>query len=152
MKPANSLKGSSTRETPVTGCSLNPRASPKPHRLPPSLFPPLQASLSSASSPKPPAGARLRLQPTRCSRGRSAGFERRSVARLCRARACSHVGSLAEGLARSLQREHEQEMVVLLLVGAAERRSRAHGQSCSPSGDVPRPPPLLWGSKSFSME
>lgn len=134
MKPANSQKGSNARETPVTGCSLNPRASPKPHRLPPSLFPLPQASLSSASSPNPPAGARLRLQPTRCCPGQEQGFDTWSVAHLCRAQTCCHVGSLAKGLAWSLQGEHQQEMVVLLLVRAAERWSRAQGQAAAPPG------------------
>lgn len=151
MKPANSQKGSNARETPVTGCSLNPRASPKPHRLPPSLFPLPQASLSSASSPNPPAGARLRLQPTRCCPGQEQGFDTWSVARL----PCS--GLLPRGLVG--------QGAGMELAGGAPAgdgravtcaRSRALEQStrpsCSPSRDVPRPPPLLWGSKSFSME
>lgn len=48
---------------------------------------------------------------------------------------------------RGWQGEHQQEMPVLLLVSAGAE----HTATLQPLQGVPRPPPLLWGSKSSSM-
>lgn len=145
MKPAQSQDA---RDAPVSHCSLNLRASPRPHRLPPSFLYP------SSRLTSPPRLLQTHLQARDCGssprvgpRGRNPGFDTWSVACLCRAQACCLVVSWAKVLAQSLQGRASARDGCAAACVHSQAQEQSTSPSCSPSSDVPPPPLVFWGRK-----
>lgn len=139
MEPAKSSQSSSSVDAPVSALYPNLTG-----QLPPSTQ--LRVSPFSASSPPAAAGARLRLHPTRCSRG---GIQPLMIRGTWLPVPCSGLlprGSLSKELAWGLQGGALARGCRAVTCGIESLRP-----SCSPSTVVP-PPPAFYSSKSLSTK
>lgn len=133
MKPAKSCQGSSVWDAPASGHSLNPGASPKPHRLSPSSFPlaPRFPFLHIFSKPicrhatEAPTHALVPqggIQTLICGVWPTCAMLRPVAMR----------SPWPRSWHEACRGEHQQDMVVLLLACIAKHRSRAHRQAAAP--------------------
>lgn len=125
-----------------------PQTSQVASLLPPSSRLPSPPCLLQTHPQARDCGSKPQVGPQR----RNPGFDTWSVAHLCCAQVCCHVVSLAKELARRLRGRASAKDSHAVTCAHSQAQEQSTPPSCSPSSDVPPPPLVFWGSKSFNTE